>query len=391
MSKLQKVRDILMASAFLVGINVPVLGAIFKVDPVPSYGRLAPLPDKPNSLKALARSASSYKDYYNDRFGFRGSLIFLHAKLKHDIFGISPSNSVLIGKDGWLFLKSENVLDDWRRLYPFDDAELDAWQTMLEARQQFLAELGIPYVFVVAPNKHTIYGDRLPDNLQQISDRPSRLDRLIERLEATNSPVKVVDLRPSLQAASQDHLTYHRTDTHWNLLGAYVGYAQIAGELNEAGVSVDVPALDRELNIASEESLGGDLSRLMGLKQELTEERVTVQSFAACQLSHEDGAPLEIEDIDIPGDKGTVALCPEANNEKIVFFHDSFGKSLYPYLGSQFKRSKFVWSDDFDPEVIRAEMPDIVIQEIVERKLLNGAPDPEELAGEMPATIARQH
>lgn len=118
----------------------------------------------------------------------------------------------------------------------------------------------------------------------------------------------------------------------------------------------------------------------MGLKSELKEERITVKSFNYCNLKTEDVSTVKIEDIDPPGDKGTIIYCPTAKINKAVIFHDSFGKSLYPYLASNFKPSVFVWSNDFNPEIIKKEKPDIIIQQLVERRLFNSKPNLEEFA-----------
>lgn len=375
-NKHQSLFDLLIVIIFIFGINIPLLGSIFKIDPIPNYGRLAPAPKMPHNLRDMARMPGIFKAYYSDNFGFRGSLIYLHGQIMFNVFKVSPSSKVQLGNNSWLFLKSEETLDDWRRLYPFDDEQLDAWQTMLEARHNFLAELGIPYIFVIAPNKHTIYGNNLPDHLKQ-KNNYSRLDQLIARLQATNSPVNIVDLRFSLQDVSQNHRTYHRTDTHWNLLGAYVGYTKIANQINQLGFPVNIPSLN-QMTLKYETVLGGDLARMMGLKQQLTEDRIVVQSFEACKVTYEDGSPLIVEDIDLPGDRGSVTLCPEAKIKKAVVFHDSFGKLLYPYLASQFQRTVFVWSDNFDPQVVKREQPDVVIQELVERRLFNREPNLEE-------------
>lgn len=45
--KRYRYRDWLLVSMFLLGINLPLLGFIFKIDPVPNYDRLAPAPTIP--------------------------------------------------------------------------------------------------------------------------------------------------------------------------------------------------------------------------------------------------------------------------------------------------------------------------------------------------------
>jgi len=364
----------LMAFIFVVGINLSLLGAILKIDPVRSYGRLAVAPQIPSNIKQLAQTPGNFKAYYTDNFGFRGFFINLHGKLMFNFFQVSPSHKVQIGKNGWLFLKSEKTMDDWRNLDPFNEKELDGWQKMLETRHKFSAKLGIPYIFVIAPNKHTIYGAKqLPPHLQPINNI-SRLDQLISRLKSTNSPVRIVDLRETLHNASKNYRTYHRTDTHWNDLGAYMAYTKIAEELKGIGISVHGSS-PSQIEIKRETTLGGDLARMIGLKGNLTEELILVKSSSKCKLTHENGSSLIVEELDTPGNKAAIILCPEAKNLKAVVFHDSFGKSLYPYIAREFQRTRFVSSNNFDPNIVKQEKPNIVIQQLVERRLFNHQPN----------------
>ena len=58
-------------------------------------------------------------------------------------------------------------------------------------------------------------------------------------------------------------------------------------------------------------------------------------------------------------------------------FRDSFASRLIPYLSEHFSRILYQWQNDFDPELIRREHPDVVIQEMVGRHLVNFVPTPE--------------
>lgn len=366
--------DLILITFFLLVINLPLLGGLLKIDPIPVYGKKNnTLPEKPKNFKELLSFPGKFKYYYTENFAFRGALILIHGQIMYNLFHISPSQKVELGEDNWLFLRAEGAIDDWRRLYPFSEEELKQWQKVLEARHQFASDLGIPYIFVITPDKHTIYGEYLPDYLTQANNK-SRLDQLIDYLKKHNSPVSILDIRSPLKNASQNARTYHRTDTHWNLLGAYIGYKEIANKMKELGFPMETNP-NTPITIKEQEVEGGDLARLMGLKSELKESRITVTSFKPCALRQQDGSPIMIEDIDPPGDQGTVTYCNNAKINSAVIFHDSFGKSLYPYLASNFKRSVFVWSNDFNPEIIKKEKPDIIIQQLVERRLFNSKPN----------------
>ena len=59
---------------------------------------------------------------------------------------------------------------------------------------------------------------------------------------------------------------------------------------------------------------------------------------------------------------------------RAVMFRDSFATWLIPFLVDHFRRITFSWQYTFDRELVEKEHPDVVIQEMVERVLMD-APD----------------
>src|SRR5262249_47950937 len=57
---------------------------------------------------------------------------------------------------------------------------------------------------------------------------------------------------------------------------------------------------------------------------------------------------------------------------RAVMFCDSFTQAMFPFLAEHFHRIAFIWQyfPTFDTAVVEREKPQIVIQELVERKLL---------------------
>ena len=60
---------------------------------------------------------------------------------------------------------------------------------------------------------------------------------------------------------------------------------------------------------------------------------------------------------------------------RVVMFRDSFFTVVLPYLDESFGRGVYLWEDGFDLHVIDAERPDIVIQQIAQRKLMRPISD----------------
>src|SRR5471032_1208221 len=95
------------------------------------------------------------------------------------------------------------MIDDVMGNRPFRDSELEAWRDLLQGRHDWLAQRGIRYLFVIPPDKHTIYPEHLPDWLVTAARPPQRLDQFIQYMKA-HSDVPVLDLRQTLLDAKKD-------------------------------------------------------------------------------------------------------------------------------------------------------------------------------------------
>jgi alginate O-acetyltransferase complex protein AlgJ len=165
-----KIPCLLIIGAFLYMIYAPLIMTDFSTQTVWSSTekrRLAELPTlelKPGSLATLP---SRFEAYFNDHFGYRNLFIRRYNRIMKKYFAKSPVPDVLIGKNNWLFFTESNLIDDFVGADPFTQAELETWRSNLEHKRDWLAKHGIRYLFVVAPNKQTIYPEYLPDYLAE--------------------------------------------------------------------------------------------------------------------------------------------------------------------------------------------------------------------------------
>ncbi len=323
--------------------------------------------------------AAEYSTYYNDHFTFRGDFIYWHNLAKIKLFNVSPVPRVVLGKDGWLFMarqeKGLNSVDYYRNLRPLRVEELEQWKQILEERQQWLAARGIHYVFLIAPNKHTIYGEFMPDEMGKCSSR-SRLDQLADYLKA-HSSVPLLDIRQALINAKKNYPVYSRTDSHWNDYGAYIAHREIIAGLaglfkEDFGHAKPLP-LSR-FKIAYKEKAGGDLAAMLALQETVYGEKI---------LRLRASPPLKARGQDkkkLPRLKGfvrqSINKCENAPLPNIVMVHDSFYSRLRPFLSEHFSRILYIWDWDmnFYPEVMEKESPKLLIDEMAERFLLEPPP-----------------
>jgi hypothetical protein len=301
-------------------------------------------------------------------FGFRRTLLSWLRHAKIDWFGASPSTRVVLGKDGWLYYVPMPVGADYPTAGPFTSDHLERWARMLQERRDWLAARGIPYVVMIAPDKQTIYPESLPESLRIRATQPSRLDQLLRYLRE-HTTVEVVDVRgPIIEAKARERL-YDLTDSHWNDRGAYVAYAGLVDAL--APRFDGMAPVPRHLFADAATSIpGGDCARLIGLENRFSElslslvprePRLATRTYVEGPYAADNPLrPFAMERSD-------------AGLPRAVMFHDSFGAHLIPYLSEHFRRIVYAWERPdypvFDGALVERERPDVVIQQIVERKL----------------------
>jgi hypothetical protein len=318
-------------------------------------------PPAPRSLKDVERWPTKFRHWFKDHYAFRRGLIQAHGAVLLRGFGVSPSPTVLIGREGWWYYTDDGAMADMVSASPMSPEDLEAWRTVLQHNRDWLAAQVIPYLFVLAPDKHLVYPEYLPGTMRALG--PPRVDQLAAYLES-HSTVDVIDVLPLLVAQKPSERLFHRTDTHWNDRGALVAYLEIAKWIARVRPGTSVPGsndFERTTSIGE----GRDLPRMLGLQSLVTEENLEVVPRTprlARIVEPADGrADLHQERI--------VTEHPDRSLPRIVIFRDSFMTTVIPFLAESCSRCVFLWQNDIDPEVIRTERPDLVIQEIVGRKL----------------------
>jgi hypothetical protein len=379
---IRKATDVAAIALFLGGLALPHVANLFGWDP-PKPGAenrlLASFPELQPKRGVLTAFPARFESYFGDNFGFRPSLVRWHALATVKGLGVSSSRQVALGQESWLFLNGEQSLEDYRATEPFSPDELDRWQQVLQARQRWLAERGVKYVLVVAPNKQTIYPEYLPPAINRAGPA-SRLDQLLARLRACTD-LAVVDLRESLLRAKAREKLYFQTDTHWNDRGAYWGYHQLVNTL----ASWFADLRPRPRSAFKDQEFGGfsgDLARMIGLSEILHEDDVTLvprQPRRARPATAEGYGETHRQ---LPPDQLSFAMaCPDPRLPRAVVFRDSFGLALVPHLAEHFSRSVYFFQPTLDTDqylldtgAVERERPDVVIQEIVERRLMMPIP-----------------
>ena len=321
--------------------------------------RLAEAPEL--DLEAPQRFTEAFERYFNDHFGFREHLIYLFRLLEVKIFRVSQAGNVIFGDDGWLFQAGREQVADIRNNWPFSDGELAEWAQHLSAKHDALRERGIEYLFVVAPNKHLIYPEKLPASMNRVRNE-SRVEQLVNYLNA-HTDVPILDLRPALLEAKQPLRPYHRTDTHWNAWGAYVGYRTIVEHLRERMSGLRAVELGPD-DFAKRETPGWDLARALSMQDELAETEIYPADWQASCAVYE-GLPENFTRTDQNNDAFSTRCA--SSTGRLLMFRDSYALAMMPYLSETFGYIHYFPASpvplDGMLKVVVEHKPDVVIEE----------------------------
>ena len=335
-------------------------------------------------------------EYFQDHFGFREGLVTANAVIRSAAFSTSASDSVIVGTDGWLYYSDS--LDDFQGNNLLSSRGIFNIAHSLAMTQQFAEERGIRFVFAVAPNKNTLYPEHMPYYTRVSVSEDGNYERLREALEAEQ--VNFVDLEKALGSSSgkadaADGLLYHRTDSHWNNLGA--------------GIATDVimDALGQPHPIYAAEpyevrsDFEGDLAKMLYPSAVKGEEEL----YFSGETSYTYTEPIE----------STFDPAIEADNPaeggSLVMYRDSFGNALVPLAAECFGHSYFSRGvpytltdlDLYEADALVIERAERFLPDMAENPPVMPAPmlfefpdvwdeipeeSPEEISGEIPEESA---
>jgi len=352
--------DWLLIAIFLAAISAPVVVQLAgNATGTESHEKrqLAKLPSYPTNATSFWQYPDQFKKYYGDRFGLRAALIQLHAQTMYRLLNISPSDKVLAGRDGWFYYADDYSLEDYHSGKPLSSAELENWCQVMRSRKDWLAKHGAKLLLVFACDKYVIYPEYMPPGYRRANPQ-YRLEQLVNYLRQ-HSQVDLISLQIPLQVGKANDRLYHRTDTHWNDRGAYIGYREILAALRMP------PQPPTYFAPVEKQTDGWDLARMMGLDKVIPEKNLQLiprEARRACIV--------EQDRPDALWNNGRVVLTiDDPTLPKLVMFRDSFGSALVPFLAEHFRRSVFLWQYDFDPSVIEQEKPDYVVWLMTSRRL----------------------
>lgn len=303
---------------------------------------------------------------FEQAFPLRDTARAINYYLEVNLFSYSPVSKILIGKDGTIFYRSELVGDgmtikDLRGLAPFTNEEVEKILTRLENMHQQLAKRKIKFIFLIAPNKETIYPELLPSYIAK-TGMQTRMDQILSAI-SERTEIEVIDMRPVLLEKKVFSPLYFKYGSHWNMMGGYLAYLHVMNKVTSAFPEVTPLNIEEFVVSYNQNQTRQGWRSIIAMKEMMMDDDDILVSFSYKKTGE------QLFQAEYKEKMMEMRYDAKYPNMRVMVLRDSFTKFVQPFLSLTFGSSSYWRSYNIDYAQIDQEKPDIVILQVVERYL----------------------
>ncbi|WP_270340746.1 secondary cell wall polysaccharide O-acetyltransferase PatB1 [Bacillus mobilis] len=221
---MKKLGNLILLIGFLTIIFSFGILSVLKTDRAISPVENRPLAQKPALTKEALLNGSFFKDfetYTNDQLIGRDEFIKSYTIAQIDM-GKSLINDIILTDDRWL-LKNPA----WTKKYNEIDQSIPAINDL----SQFLKEQNVEFYFALPPSKTNALSFKLPSHIYTYAQE--NLNYFLKKLPADVKPIKLMEQFKQNYTNEEIQDMYFKTDHHWNMDGAFVGYQYIMNSIGQ--------------------------------------------------------------------------------------------------------------------------------------------------------------
>lgn len=184
-----------------------------------------------------------YGHYAEDRIGFRNQAISFNNYVTYYVFGEFAETIHMKGKDGYVFPADEGYIQNYQRLN-INEELLDNLSWYLMNTSEYAKENGATFITMVCPNKSSVYGQFMPDDIHVDRTKNSALDTLKQKLDVSGVDYVIPDAEFRKKSEEKQIYNLKYDSAHWNDLGAFYGMTLLDGKIAET--QPDIPVISGE-------------------------------------------------------------------------------------------------------------------------------------------------
>lgn len=328
---------------------------------------------KLGSIHDVVKFPAEFDNYWSNNLPFKDNIQQAYADLSFLFFRTSFNDGIVVGesdgdwRDAWLFY---NYVKDGD---PFGDVRGTKRLTM-EQKQNALKnilsntkkmkEQGIDLYYFVAPNKSTVYKDKLPGSVNVVNDVSlmNDLNKYLLEQGINNFLYVEDDMKAEREKNGDDDIKYplyRSLDTHWNDYGAFIGTKSLIKMIEPSFTGYDSYHVELDGDINS-----GDLKSKANIGLSLRSPAVTVRTEHDRFGQYELIADLT-KDINHRVNETIKEDAPI--KKKVLIIGYSYRLAMIPWMSSVFSDVVYVHHDTYKADMIERFDPDIIVLEAVER------------------------
>ena len=302
---------------------------------------------------------------FKRNFPLKDDLIKASNAIKSGVFNTNAfTEKVIEGNDGWKFIGDsyDDAFSESKGFLLFTEEELVVLKKKLAERKAFLDKQNITYYIAVAPNKLSVYGDKLNITKLSAKTKMTQFETICKSLN-----INYINLGKQFPKNATEML-YYKTDTHWNFIGGLYGFNEVYKNIYKDFSNNNLKNYKiGDLNKIETGRYTGDLNAMLLLEKN--------EPFIVYDIKEKITATKIENKLEIPQSYRKELSLYESryktdnNDLKIIVMNDSFIDFFKDYFIQNFGESVFIWEHTFRKNMLLAEKPDLLLHEVVERDL----------------------
>lgn len=307
----------------------------------------------------------SFRRFSNAFYG-NDDLAQLNDRIEYLLLGSIRSDDIILGDDGFLFDAGTtdtgySYLEDYVGGIQLTDSELDVFANVLKLRRLAYKTRDVDYMLVVIPNAQTIYSDKMPAYMGEISDS-TLLKQLSAYLAAQGCDYFFDATELLLSVKDYGRLLYNNTEDSLNCVGEWYLYSAVCQQLEQlygissSGYGVGISSL----SLYNRRSDGKELARRAGLEAIITNDTVSLSDN-------------EFNNYSVSSYYGTMvrtSLSDGSDSTLLLEFTDEWDRVLLmPYFSNTFSDVAYKSTHQFSSLTLDSLKPSVVVQFVHEHEL----------------------
>ena len=179
--------------------------------------------------------------FSNENFGFRNGFVRIYNQAYYELFNEARANSVVIGKDNYLY--EENYIQAYLGRDFIGHDKIAEKVDKLKKVSDTLRNIGIELIVVLAPGKGSFYPEFIPEKYEPLNRSTTNYEVYQEKM--MQSKIALLDFNGwfNQMKDTSTYTLFPKTGIHWSKYGAVLAADSIISYINSQNAKTKMPEL----------------------------------------------------------------------------------------------------------------------------------------------------